>query len=187
MTFGNLGERSGTGVAFTRDPSTGAAEMVGEFLPGAQGEDVVSGTHVTRPLSEMQAIWPETADELASAAARLERDLGDMADIEFTVEEGVLWFLQVRRGKRSPRAALRIAIDMAEDPRLPPRPGRRARTGGRSARRPADRARTGTIRRPATGPAPEPSASTSEPLAEGLAASPRPGGGRALHRYRRGH
>lgn len=160
MTFGNLGDRSGTGVAFTRDPSTGAAEITGEFLPGAQGEDVVSGTHATRSLSEMRAIWPEIADELASAAARLERDLGDMADIEFTVEEGVLWFLQVRRGKRSPRAALRIAIDMAEDPDFPLD---RAGALERVAEVLAD---------PPTGAAAEPSASTPERLAEGLAASP---------------
>ena len=160
MTFGNLGERSGTGVAFTRDPSTGAAEIVGEFLPGAQGEDVVSGTHVARPLAEMQAIWPETAGELVSAAARLERDLGDMADIEFTVEEGVLWFLQVRQAKRSPRAALRIAIDMAEDPDFPlDRAGALERVAA-------------VLADPPTEPGPETSASTPEPLAEGLAASP---------------
>ena len=116
MTFGNLGEGSGTGVAFSRDPSTGAPGLVGEFLPGAQGEDVVAGTHATRSLSEMGSVWPYTADELAAAATLLERDL---ADIEFTVEEGVLWLLQVRPGKRSPRAALRAAIDMAEDPDFP--------------------------------------------------------------------
>ena len=172
MTFGNLGDRSGTGVAFTRDPSTGAAEITGEFLPGAQGEDVVSGTHVTRPLSEMRAIWPEIADELASAAARLERDLGDMADIEFTVEEGVLWFLQVRRGKRSPRAALRIAVDMAEDPDFPlDRAGALERVAEMLADPPTEPAPEPSAD-PPTKPEPEPSASTPGRLAEGLAASP---------------
>ena len=160
MTFGNLGERSGTGVAFSRDPSTGAQTMVGEFLPAAQGEDVVSGAHVTRSLAEMQSVWPETSGELAAAATLLERDIGDIADIEFTVEDGVLWFLQVRPGKRSPRAALRAAIDMAEDPDFG-----------------LDRA--GALTRveeiladPPTAPAPESPEATAEVLAEGLAASP---------------
>jgi pyruvate,orthophosphate dikinase len=119
MTFGNLGERSGTGVAFTRDPSTGMPGLVGDFLVGAQGEDVVAGTHATRPVAELRSLWPDVAEELDAAAALLEQDLTDLADIEFTVESGVLWMLQVRRGKRSPRAALRIAIDIAEDPGFP--------------------------------------------------------------------
>ena len=119
MTFGNLGERSGTGVAFTRDPSTGAAGMVGDFLVGAQGEDVVAGTHATLPVNELRSLWPDVADRLDEAASLLERDLEDLVDIEFTVEDGNLWMLQVRRGKRSPQAALRIAIDLAEDPTFP--------------------------------------------------------------------
>ena len=160
MTFGNLGERSGTGVAFSRDPSTGAPGLVGEFLPGAQGEDVVSGTHATRSLTEMRNVWPETADELASAVTLLERDLGDIADIEFTVEEGVLWLLQVRPGKRSPRAALRAAIDMAVDPDFPlDRAGALARVER-------------VLADPPTAPAPESPAPAAEVLAEGLAASP---------------
>ena len=160
MTFGNLGERSGTGVAFSRDPSTGEPGLVGEFLPGAQGEDVVSGTHATRSLSEMGSVWPETADELAAAATLLERDLGDIADIEFTVEDGVLWLLQVRPGKRSPRAALRAVIDMAEDPDFPlDRAGALARVEE-------------VLADPPTAPAPESPAPAAEVLAEGLAASP---------------
>jgi pyruvate,orthophosphate dikinase len=119
MTFGNLGERSGTGVAFTRDPSTGAPGLVGDFLVRAQGEDVVAGTHSTMPVSQMRSLWPDVADQLDEVAASLEHDLGDLADIEFTVEDGRLWLLQVRRGKRSPAAALRIAIDLAEDPEFP--------------------------------------------------------------------
>lgn len=159
MTFGNLGERSGTGVAFSRDPSTGDQTLVGEFLPAAQGEDVVSGSHATRPLAEMRTLWPEAAGELAAAAAVLERDLADIADIEFTVEEGVLWLLQVRRGKRSPRAALRAAIDMAEDPDFPlDRAGALARVEQ-------------ILASPPTAPAPAP-APADEILADGLAASP---------------
>lgn len=119
MTFGNRGERSGTGVAFTRDPSTGERTVVGDFMVGAQGEDVVAGTHATLPLSELRSQWPEIADRLDDAAAALERELVDMADIEFTVEEGEFWLLQVRRGKRSATAALRIALDLAEDPDFP--------------------------------------------------------------------
>ena len=160
MTFGNLGERSGTGVAFSRDPSTGAPGLVGEFLPGAQGEDIVAGTHATRSLAEMNSVWPGPARQLAAAATLLERDLGDIADIEFTVEDGVLWFLQVRPGKRSPRAALRAAIDMAEDPDFPlDRAGALARVEE-------------ILADPPTAPAPESPAATVEILAEGLAASP---------------
>jgi len=160
MTFGNLGERSGTGVAFSRDPSTGEPILVGEFLPGAQGEDVVSGTHATRLLAEMRSVWPQEADELAAAAALLERDLAGVADIEFTVENGVLWLLQVRPGKLSPRATLRAAIDMAEDPDFPlDRAGALARVEQ-------------ILADPPTAPAPESPAPAAEVLAGGLAASP---------------
>ena len=160
MTFGNLGERSGTGVAFSRDPSTGEPILVGEFLPGAQGEDVVSGTRATRSLAEMRSVWPREADELAAAAALLERDLAGVADIEFTVEDGVLWLLQVRPGKLSPRAALRAAIDMAEDPDFPlDRAGALARVEP-------------ILADPPTAPAPESPAPAAEVLAGGLAASP---------------
>ena len=102
-----------------RDPATGARELVGDFLVGAQGEDVVAGTHATQPIGRLRTEWPEIADELDAAAALLERDLADLVDIEFTVENGTFWLLQVRRGKRSSTAALRLAIDMAEDPEFP--------------------------------------------------------------------
>lgn len=115
MAFGNLGDRSGTGVAFSRCPSDGAPGLMGDFLQGAQGEDVVAGTHQTLPISRLAELWPDVAAELEETARLLERDLCDLADIEFTVECGTFWMLQYRRGKRSPRAALRIAIDMAED------------------------------------------------------------------------
>ena len=119
MTFGNLGQRSGTGVVFTRDPSSGANGLVGDFLVGAQGEDVVAGTHTTLRVSELRSLWPDVADRLDDASVRLEQDFADLVDIEFTVEDGSLWLLQVRRGKRSPEAALRIAIDLAEDATFP--------------------------------------------------------------------
>ena len=119
MTFGNLGERSGTGVAFSRDPSTGAPGLMGDFLQNAQGEDVVAGTHTTVPVAALRDLWPEVATELEQAATLLERDQADLVDIEFTIESGEFWLLQVRRGKRSPQAALRMAIDMAEDAEFP--------------------------------------------------------------------
>jgi pyruvate,orthophosphate dikinase len=159
MTFGNLGARSGTGVAFSRDPSSGEARIVGDFLVGAQGEDVVAGTHATQPISELRAVWPEIADELDAASALLERDLADLADIEFTVEDGTFWLLQVRRGKRSPRAALRIAIDMAEAPEFPLS---RAEALGRVSEILLD---------PPTAAA-DPTVDDGEVLARGLAASP---------------
>lgn len=119
MVFGNLGPRSGTGVAFTRDPSTGEPGLMGDFLPGAQGEDVVAGDHETLPLARMIVDWPEQYAQLEQVATSLERHLRDLVDLEFTVEQEVLWLLQARRGKRSPIAALRCAVDMAEDPDFP--------------------------------------------------------------------
>jgi pyruvate, orthophosphate dikinase len=119
MVFGNRGERSGTGVVFTRNPSTGEPELFGDFLFGAQGEDVVAGTHQTKPLAALAERMPEVADELRRHADVLERHYADLCDIEFTVEDGRLWLLQVRVGKRSPRAALRMAIDMSKDPTFP--------------------------------------------------------------------
>lgn len=119
MVFGNLGDESGTGVVFTRDPSTGQAGLVGDFLARAQGEDVVAGTHQTTPIAEMERLWPDVAGELERVAGVLEHELADMVDIEFTVENRRLWLLQSRVGKRSPRAALRVAVAMAEDPSFP--------------------------------------------------------------------
>ncbi len=116
MVFGNLGPDSGTGVAFTRDPSTGAAGLVGDYLPGAQGEDVVAGTHRVETLSALAERSPRLFRELEMIATRLERHYGDLCDIEFTIEQGELFLLQVRVGKRSPAAALRISIDLAQDP-----------------------------------------------------------------------
>jgi pyruvate,orthophosphate dikinase len=119
MVFGNRSADSATGVLFTRNPATGAPEPYGDVLFGAQGEDVVAGTHPTEPIAILDDRLPEVARELREAAARLERHHRDLCDIEFTVERGRLWLLQCRIGKRSPRAALRMAIDMAEAPDFP--------------------------------------------------------------------
>ena len=119
MVFGNLGADSGTGVVFTRNPATGEPVLYGDVLFDAQGEDVVAGTHRTEPVSVLAERLPDVAASLASIATRLEHHLRDLCDIEFTIERGRLWMLQVRVGKRSPQAALRIAVDMAEDPAFP--------------------------------------------------------------------
>jgi pyruvate,orthophosphate dikinase len=127
MVFGNLGPTSATGVAFTRNPSTGAREVYGEFLANAQGEDVVAGTRTPQPLSEpvggapgdkgksLQALMPECYAELTRIFAALEQRYRDMQDVEFTIQEGKLWMLQTRSGKRTVRAALKIAVDMCAE------------------------------------------------------------------------
>jgi pyruvate,orthophosphate dikinase len=119
MVFGNRGPDSGTGVLFTRNPATGEHRFYGDILFDAQGEDVVAGTHQTEPIAVLDERLPAAAAELRTAADRLERHYADLCDIEFTIEDGTLWLLQVRVGKRSPQAALRIAVDMAEDPDFP--------------------------------------------------------------------
>jgi pyruvate,orthophosphate dikinase len=119
MVFGNRGPDSGTGVLFTRNPATGERALYGDVMFDAQGEDVVAGTHATEPISVLDERMPEIAAELRDHADRLERHYADMCDIEFTIEDGRLWLLQVRAGKRSPQAALRIARDMAEDESFP--------------------------------------------------------------------
>ena len=116
MVFGNRGADSGTGVLFTRNPATGEPTLYGDVLFDAQGEDVVAGTHQTEPIAVLDQRLPAVARELAAAAERLEHHYADLCDIEFTIEDGKLWLLQVRVGKRSPQAALRIALEMAEDP-----------------------------------------------------------------------
>lgn len=127
MVFGNMGDTSATGVAFTRDPSTGEAAYYGEFLINAQGEDVVAGIrtpqYLTRAAREkagakpasMEEAMPETYGELARVFDLLERHYRDMQDIEFTVQQGKLWMLQTRNGKRTAKAALKIAVDMANE------------------------------------------------------------------------
>jgi pyruvate,orthophosphate dikinase len=116
MVFGNRDDDSGTGVGFTRDPATGAQGSYGDFLVNAQGEDVVAGIRQTLPLSALEEHFPEAYAELHAIFARLERHYRDMLDTEFTIEQGKLWMLQTRVGKRTGRAALRMAVDMTSDP-----------------------------------------------------------------------
>ena len=115
MVFGNAGDESGTGVVFTRNPTTGEAELYGEFLRNAQGEDVVAGIRTPLPIARMAEELPGAYRQLAEIAARLEEHYRDMQDLEFTVERGKLWMLQTRSGKRTGRAAIRIAVDQANE------------------------------------------------------------------------
>jgi pyruvate,orthophosphate dikinase len=115
MVFGNKGEQSGTGVAFTRDPSTGEAGLYGEFLADAQGEDVVAGIRTPEPVERMRERLPEAFDELVETMQRLEEHYKDMQDIEFTVEDGKLYLLQTRGAKRTAAAALKAAVDMVDE------------------------------------------------------------------------
>ncbi|HET7745050.1 MAG TPA: pyruvate, phosphate dikinase, partial [Gaiellaceae bacterium] len=115
MVFGNRGEGSSTGVCFTRDPSTGEKRLYGEFLPNAQGEDVVAGIRTPEPIDRMRELVPEAYDQLVETLDRLEAHYRDMQDIEFTVEEGTLYILQTRTGKRTAAAALRIASEMVDE------------------------------------------------------------------------
>jgi pyruvate,orthophosphate dikinase len=115
MVFGNLGEDSGTGVAFTRNPSTGAPELYGEYLLNAQGEDVVSGTRTPQPIASLRDRLPASYQELERVARTLERHFRDVQDMEFTIERGTLYMLQTRRGQRSGQAAVRIATDMVDE------------------------------------------------------------------------
>jgi pyruvate,orthophosphate dikinase len=119
MVFGNRGPDSGTGVLFTRNPATGEASLYGDVMFDAQGEDVVAGDHRTEPLSALDARMPAVAAELRGYARVMERHFADLCDIEFTIDRGRLWLLQVRVGKRSPQAALRIAKEMAEEEGFP--------------------------------------------------------------------
>lgn len=112
MVFGNMGDDSGTGVAFTRDPSTGEDELYGEFLQNAQGEDVVAGIRTPMPIAQMKDRMPEMYDQFRTIARNMEKHYRDMQDLEFTVEKGKLYMLQTRTGKRTARSAVKIAVDM---------------------------------------------------------------------------
>ena len=115
MVFGNRGESSGTGVCFTRDPSTGERRLYGEFLSNAQGEDVVAGIRTPEPIERMHERMPNAFDQLVDTLERLESHYRDLQDIEFTVEEGTLYLLQTRTGKRTATAALRVAAEMVDE------------------------------------------------------------------------
>ncbi len=115
MVFGNMGETSGTGVAFTRNPSTGEKGIYGEFLMNAQGEDVVAGIRTPKPIKELENVMPECYKQFIEIANKLENHYKDMQDLEFTIEEGKLYFLQTRTGKRTAAAAVRIAVEMVDE------------------------------------------------------------------------
>jgi pyruvate, orthophosphate dikinase len=115
MVFGNLGENSGTGVGFTRDPRTGERRFYAEFLANAQGEDVVAGIRTPEHIDDLRRRMPVIYDELLGIAGRLERHYKDMQDIEFTIQEGKLYLLQTRAGKRAARAAVRVAVDLVRE------------------------------------------------------------------------
>lgn len=118
MVFGNTGPTSGTGVAMSRDGTTGEPHLEGDYLMNAQGEDVVAGNRPTKPIGSLADDAPDCARELLATAKRLEDHYGDMQDIEFTIEDGRLWLLQTRNGKRTAQAAVRIAVDLANEGRI---------------------------------------------------------------------
>jgi pyruvate,orthophosphate dikinase len=173
MVFGNLGDTSATGVAFTRDPSTGERRFFGEWLPNAQGEDVVAGTRTPRPLGKtageggasLEEMLPESYKELFDIQAKLELRFRDMQDLEFTIEAGKLYLLQTRNGKRSARASVRIAVDMVEEGLLHPD----------EAILRVDPQRLEELLFPAVDPK-----SKNRPLAKGIAASPGAVSGRVV-------
>ena len=115
MVFGNMGETSATGVGFTRNPATGEKMFYGEFLTNAQGEDVVAGIRTPRPITELKDIMPEAFDELKKITTNLEKHYRDIQDFEFTIQDRKLYMLQTRNGKRTGPAAVRIAVEMAEE------------------------------------------------------------------------
>jgi pyruvate, orthophosphate dikinase len=121
MVFGNMGETSGTGVGFTRNPANGEKQFYGEFLMNAQGEDVVAGVRTPVPIRELENIMPAVYNQLREITTRLERHYRDVQDFEFTIQEGKLYMLQTRNGKRTGNAAVRVAVDMVQEGLLTPR------------------------------------------------------------------
>ena len=115
MAFGNMGETSGTGVAFTRDPATGEKHLMGEFLMNAQGEDVVAGVRTPQKIDQLKEVMPEVYDEFVGICSKLENHYKDMQDMEFTIEDRKLYMLQTRNGKRTAQAALKIACDLVDE------------------------------------------------------------------------
>jgi pyruvate,orthophosphate dikinase len=120
MVYGNSGAGSGAGVAFSRDPSTGAAEPVIDILFGSQGEDVVSGSYIPETEEALGSLVPEIASQLREALKKLELEFGDIQDVEFTIEHGKLWLLQTRAAKRTPYAAMRFAIELVNEGKITP-------------------------------------------------------------------
>ena len=115
MAFGNMGDTSGTGVAFTRDPATGEKHLMGAFLMNAQGEDVVAGVRTPQPIAQLKEVMPEVYEQFVAICAKLESHYRDMQDMEFTIEDKHLYMLQTRNGKRTAQAALKIACDLVDE------------------------------------------------------------------------
>ena len=115
MAFGNMGDTSGTGVAFTRDPATGEKKLMGEFLMNAQGEDVVAGVRTPQHIDQLKQVMPEVYDQFVKICHTLEDHYRDMQDMEFTIEDRKLYMLQTRNGKRTAFAALKIACDLVDE------------------------------------------------------------------------
>ncbi|HBC99710.1 MAG TPA: pyruvate, phosphate dikinase, partial [Lachnoclostridium sp.] len=115
MAFGNMGETSGTGVAFTRDPATGEKHLMGEFLMNAQGEDVVAGIRTPQKIDQLKEVMPEAYEQFVGICNKLEDHYRDMQDMEFTIEDRTLYMLQTRNGKRTAKAALKIACDLVDE------------------------------------------------------------------------
>lgn len=160
MVFGNRGHRSGTGVVFTRDPSSGAAAPFGDYLPRAQGEDVVAGTAHTLPIASLADELPDVYVELMSVLRRLEVHYRDMCDVEFTIEDGRLWLLQTRPGKRGAVASVKIAVDLHDDPEIGLSPAEAVALAPPASR---ERARAEVLSR---------TSHSEPPLTAGLGASP---------------
>ena len=112
MVFGNMGDNSGTGVAFTRDPATGENKLLGEYLINAQGEDVVAGIRTPQKIATLENIMPDIYKQFVETADKLEKHYRDMQDIEFTIEKGKLFLLQTRNGKRTAKSAINVAVDL---------------------------------------------------------------------------
>ena len=157
MVFGNLGHDSGSGVAFTRDPATGRPGLYGDYLPDAQGEDVVAGIRNTVPLAELERLDPLSYRRLLDHMGTLERHYRDLCDIEFTIERGTLWMLQTRVGKRTAEAAFTLATELADEGLITPREGLERVSGEELARLMFPRFDT---------------SATGDPIARGIPASP---------------
>ena len=121
MVFGNMGKTSGTGVAFSRNPATGEKGLFGEYLMNAQGEDVVAGVRTPSPISKLQKENPAAYDQFVKIVNKLEKHYRDMQDMEFTIEEGKLFMLQTRNGKRTAAAAMKIACDLVDEKMIKPK------------------------------------------------------------------
>src|SRR5205814_8718220 len=118
IVLGNMGNDSGTGVAFTRDPNSGEKVLYGDYLPNAQGEDVVAGIRTPQQISSLKKAMPDVYKEFDTNAQRLEKHYRDVQDLEFTIEKRKLWMLQTRSAKRTAQAAVKIAVDMVGERRI---------------------------------------------------------------------